>query len=628
MDRLLKEINQPGDLKKLDVDQLSQLAREIRRYLVEVVSNGGGHLSSNLGVVELSIALHYCFDSPKDKMIWDVGHQSYVHKILTGRREALKNIRKYNGISGFPKTQESQHDSFNTGHSSTSISAALGFASARDLLKQDNYVISIIGDGALTGGLAFEALNNASNLKSNFIVILNDNQMSISENVGGISLYLDSIRTAGFYHEVKEDVQKVLRRIPKYGEGVINAVRDVKDSVKQLFVPGMFFEEMGFTYLGPIEGHNIRQLITTLNQAKKVNGPTLIHINTTKGKGYKPAEAYPTKFHGTKPFEKSSGDIIGESSSKRGYSEVFGHKLKALASADKKIVAITAAMPEGTGLQEFSKRFPKRFFDVGIAEQHAVTFAAGIAMSGLKPFVPIYSTFLQRAYDQLLHDVCLQKLPVVFGVDRSGLVGEDGETHQGVFDTSYLNHMPNMTIMAPKNTYELEAMMDFAAEYTEGPIAIKYPRGNDELEDINEIESIEFGKAEYIINGKEIAIIAVGSMLHNALEVCNNLSQKKMTPTLINARFVKPVDTNMLLDIAKTHNVIAVIEENTVIGGYGSRILEIFANNKIQKNVLLCGIEDEFVSHGSRNELLNDCGLSIEKLTEKITACILNKEDI
>lgn len=614
MGKLLDKIQGPKDVKALEIEQLSILSREIRKYLVEVVSEGGGHLSSNLGIVELTIALHYCFNSPIDKIIWDVGHQSYVHKILTGRKEALKTIRKFGGISGFPKTQESPHDAYNTGHSSTSISAALGFASARDLLGQKNYVIPVIGDGALTGGLAFEALNNAANLKSNFIVILNDNQMSISENVGGISLYLDSIRTANFYHEVKEDVQKVLRKIPKYGEGFINAVRDVKDSVKQLFIPGMFFEEMGFTYLGPIDGHNMKQVITTLNQAKKVEGPTLIHVNTVKGKGYKFAEAFPSKFHGTRPFIKESGDVKCESKGKS-FSKTFGCALLDLAEVNSKIVAISAAMPEGTGLDEFAEKYPARFFDVGIAEQHAVTFAGGLAMAGLKPFVAIYSSFLQRAYDQILHDICLQKLPVVFCIDRSGLVGEDGETHQGIFDTSFLSHIPNMIIMAPKNSVELVEMINFSADYFDGPISIKYPRGIDVLEHHEYYTPVAFGKAETIYKGNKIGLISVGTMCKQAFDVYDRLKENGYAPSLVNARFIKPLDEECILDLANSHEVLIVIEENVISGGYGVEVLRI--TNGICK-VLICGIEDMFVTHGSRDELLDQCGLNSDSLYDRI----------
>ncbi len=619
MGKLLDQIKDPKDIKELDLVQLNTLSKEIRKYLVEVVSQSGGHLSSNLGVVELTIALHYCFNSPVDKIIWDVGHQSYVHKILTGRKEGLKTIRKLDGISGFPKRDESIHDAYDTGHSSTSISAALGFAKARDLSKGDNYVVSIIGDGALTGGLAFEALNNVASLDSNFIVILNDNQMSISENVGGISLYLDSIRTATLYNEVKEDVQKVLRKIPRYGEGFISAVRDVKDSIKQLFIPGMFFEEMGFTYLGPVDGHNIKQVMTVLNQAKKLHGPTLVHINTVKGKGYKYAEAFPTKFHGTKPFEKQSGHVKGCSEGKS-YSQVFGDQLVDMAKNNENIVAITAAMPEGTGLHEFSKKYPNRFFDVGIAEQHAVTFAGGLAVSGLKPYVAIYSSFLQRAYDPILHDICIQKLPVVFCVDRSGIVGEDGDTHQGIFDSSFLSHMPNMTIMAPKDGVELECMLKFTENYMDGPISIKYPRGGDSRDSSPSQDVLIYGKSEKILEGKDIAIISVGTMYEQAYQVALKLQELGIQPTLMNARFIKPIDESLLKELAEQHSYIVVIEENVVSGGYGSEVSRLMSSYDKRPRMLLCGIENTFVRHGTRKQLFDECGLSEEKILAKIVA--------
>lgn len=619
MGKLLDQIKGPNDLKGLDTEQLNALSKELRKYLVEVVSEKGGHLSSNLGVVELTVALHYCFNSPVDKIIWDVGHQSYVHKILTGRKERLNTIRNLNGLSGFPKREESCHDAYDTGHSSTSISAALGFAKARDLYKKNNYVVSVIGDGALTGGLAFEALNNVANLDSNFIVILNDNQMSISENVGGISLYLDSIRTATIYNEVKEDVQKVLRKIPRYGEGFINAVRDVKDSIKQLFIPGMFFEEMGFTYLGPVDGHNIKQVITVLNQAKKMNGPTLVHINTVKGKGYKYAEAYPTKFHATKPFEKQSGNVKGTSEGKS-YSQIFGDQLVDLAQENEKIVAITAAMPEGTGLKDFAKKFPHRFFDVGIAEQHAVTFAGGLAAAGLKPYIAIYSSFLQRAYDPIVHDICIQKLPVVFCIDRSGIVGEDGDTHQGIFDTSYLSHMPHMTLMAPKDGLELKEMLMLSAHYNEGPISIKYPRGSDLGVRLVAHQPLEFGKSEKILGGKGIAIISVGTLFEKAYEVALKLPGFGVSPTLVNARFIKPIDEALIRELTIDHEFIVVIEENVIAGGYGTEVLRVVNNCDKRPQVLICGIDDTFVRHGSREELLEECGLSEEKILAKIQA--------
>lgn len=618
MGKIFNKINNPDDLKKLDENRLDRLAKEIREYLVNVVSETGGHLSSNLGVVELTIALHYIFDSPKDKIVWDVGHQSYVHKILTGRKEELKTIRQYKGLSGFPKRSESKHDVFETGHSSTSISAALGYAVARDINNDNNYIISIIGDGALTGGMAFEALNNAANLDSNFIVILNDNQMSISENVGGMALYLDSIRTKPVYMEMKEDVQKVLRKIPKIGEDVIKAVRDVKDGIKQLFIPGMFFEELGFTYLGPIDGHNIKQVITTLNQAKRLDGPVLVHVNTIKGKGYKHAEKNPARFHGTKPFVTESGKIK-EKSNKISYSKIFGDTLLDLANKDPKIIAISAAMPEGTGLIGFAKKYKNRFYDVGIAEQHAVTFSAGLASDGLKPFVAIYSSFLQRAYDQIVHDVCMQKLPIVFAIDRAGLVGQDGETHQGVFDISFLNHIPNIAIMAPKNGYELSQMINFASKYYEGPIAIRYPRGS-EADNVAGLisEDINYGKSEILIEEDTIGIICVGSMVSVGIEIHEKLKQNGFKSSLINARFIKPIDEEMIIHIGKSHEKIIVIEENVIIGGYGSEVLRLINKNNIKCEVKLFGIDDKFIEHGKRDILLELCGLNSESIYTNI----------
>ena len=509
--KLLNNIDSPSDLKKLNKSELEHLAEEIRTFIIETTSQTGGHLSSNLGVVELTIALHYCFDSPTDKIIWDVGHQSYIHKILTGRKEQFDTLRKYKGLSGFPKMNETPHDAFNTGHSSTSISAALGFAMARDLNKEKNYILSVIGDGSLTGGMAFEALNNASRLKSNFIVILNDNSMSISKNVGGLSKYLASLRTEPFYTELKDEIQHILSRIPRIGDNVVNTVRKSKDSIKQLLVPGMVFEELGFTYLGPVDGHNLPNLIEIVNKAKRLKGPVLIHVKTVKGKGYAPAEKNPSKFHGINPFNIKSGRLK-DKIKKNSYSKVFGEKIVELASANDKIVAITAAMPEGTGLNLFSKLFPNRFFDVGIAEQHAVTFAAGLAASGYKPVFAVYSSFLQRSYDQIVHDVCLTKLPVVFAIDRAGLVGSDGETHQGVFDISFLMHIPNMTIICPKNKLDLEKSLEFACGAT-SPVAIRYPRGS-AYEELTEIqESYVCGKSEIIFKEKYIALLAVGSMI-------------------------------------------------------------------------------------------------------------------
>ncbi len=619
--KLLDQMNEPEDIKKLDIEQLAQLSREIRKYLIEVVSECGGHLSSNLGVVELTLALHYCFNSPIDKLVWDVGHQSYVHKILTGRKKALKTIRQFEGLSGFPKTCESVHDAFNTGHSSTSISAALGMAKARDIKGENGYIIPIIGDGALTGGMAFEALNNAGNMKSNFIVVLNDNQMSISKNVGGISLYLDDIRTAHFYKDVKVDIQKVLRKIPKYGEDVVNVVRDMKDGFKQIFVPGMFFEEMGFTYLGPVDGHNLRQVITTLNQAKKVDGPVLVHINTVKGKGYKFAEQSPSKFHGVKPFLLESGKEAIMSTAKT-YSSVFGETLIEMAKTDPSIVAVTAAMPEGTGLNGFAKMYPDRFFDVGIAEQHAITFSGGLAISGMKPYVAIYSSFLQRAYDQLIHDIAIQKLPVVIGIDRSGIVGEDGETHQGLFDTSFLNHMPNMTIMVPKDGLELAEMLRFSSRHDAGPIAIKYPRGSVSPLETPSCVPIELGKMETLRHGKHIALVCSGTMTTVGEAVSGLLVSAGYDPTLVNTRFIKPLDHDTLLELGKKHTEIVIIEENMIIGGLGSEILRFYNDTTCKPHVMICGIDDCYVPHGAPKKLYGLCGLNPKDIFERIIAAI------
>jgi len=614
--KLLEGIHSPGDIKNLDMNQLSQLAEELREYLISVISDTGGHLSSNLGVVELTLALHYCFQSPYDKLIWDVGHQTYIHKILTGRKEDIKTIRKYKGLSGFPKRSESKHDVFETGHSTTSLSAALGFAKAREILNENNYVVPIIGDGSMTGGMAFEAMNNASRLHSNFIVILNDNQMSISKNVGGISSYLDSIRTGSVYKEMKEEVEKTLIKIPKIGKDVVKVIRDVKSSIKQLFIPGMLFEELGFTYLGPIDGHNVSALIRTLNQAKRMNEPVLIHINTTKGKGFKPAEQNPTKFHSMKPFHIENGKCkkkpcLGN------YSQVFGDKLVSMAKTNDRLVAISAAMPEGTGLSGFAEKYPNRFFDVGIAEQHAVTFAAGLASNGIRPVVALYSSFLQRAYDQIIHDVCMQKLPVVFAIDRAGLVGEDGETHQGVFDTSFLNHIPNMTILAPKNGLELEHMLEFAVAFN-GPIAIRYPKGNASSMLEHKQEPIECGKCEWIRKGESAAIISVGTMTETAVKVAERLDKEHIHCSVINARFIKPMDTQMIEDVAKSHSIIIIIEENVLTGGYGSSFLQHVSDMQLDTRVINLGIKDTFIEHGTRKEQLELCRLDENGLYEQI----------
>ncbi len=618
MGKILERIHDPKDLKKLNEDELKQLAKDVRRCLVKTVSETGGHLSSNLGVVELSIALHYVFNSPKDKLVWDVGHQSYVHKMLTGRRETLCTLRKSGGISGFPKGVESTHDAFDTGHSSTSISAALGMAAARDISGGDNYVAAIIGDGAMTAGMAYEALNNGADIKSNFIVILNDNQMSISKNVGGLACYLDSIRTGHIYNELKTDTKKILTKVPVVGGPLINMVHSVKNGIKQLVIPGMIFEELGYTYLGPFDGHDIHQIIRALNQAKKIEGPVLVHLNTVKGKGYLHAEVDPTRFHGTKPFETSSGKPKQRSATKT-FSDVFGDAMTALAEKDEKLVAITAAMPEGTGLSAFSRKYPKRFFDVGIAEQHAVTFAAGLAKSGFHPVVAVYSTFLQRAYDQILHDVCIQNLPVTFCLDRAGIVGEDGETHQGVFDISYLSHLPNMTIMSPRNGKELTAMLDYAALELEGPVAIRYPKGDAGMDDEETaFQPIRMAEAEWTRVGKDIAVIGVGTMHEVAVGVARELEEKGKDPSVINLRFIKPMDSRMIEKLFDEYSSIIIIEENILQGGAGSelsRLKSVYGSNTA---IYAFGLKDEFIPHGTRQALLEAYGLTVQGILRSL----------
>lgn len=614
---LLDKINSPQDLKKLSIDELEKLKSEIREELLETVSKTGGHLAANLGVVELTIALHRVFESPKDKLIWDVGHQSYVHKLLTGRRKWFNTLRQYNGISGFPKRSESIHDVFETGHSSTSISAAVGMALARDLNAEKYSVISVIGDGALTGGMAFEALNYAGHLDTDLIVILNDNEMSISNNVGGLSSYLTRIRTDPAYYRVKADTEFLLKKIPAIGKTVAKTVERLKDSIKYFLVPGMLFEELGFTYLGPIDGHNIKNLIESLRMAKKTKGPVLLHVITSKGKGYKLAEENPNKFHGISPFNIKTGELLKKKG--KTYSQIFGNTLVELAKANKKIVAITAAMPDGTGLKEFSHQFPDRLFDVGIAEQHATTMAAGLAAQGFKPVVAIYSTFLQRAFDQIIHDVCLQNLPVVFAVDRAGIVGEDGETHHGVFDLSYLKMIPNMVVMAPKDENELKEMLLTAVEYN-GPIAIRYPRGsvlNVEMD--AEIRKIDIGKAEILKSGNDAAIIAIGSMVYPSLKAAEFLEKNGINVAVINSRFVKPLDEKLLISIARKVKKIVTVEENSLIGGFGSAVLELLEKNRLfDIKIERMGLPDEFIKHGSRDILLKTYCLTSGDIIKKV----------
>ena len=613
---MLERINKPNDIKKLKWDELEVLAAEIREFLVDKVSKTGGHLASNLGVVELTMALHLAYSLPKDKIIWDVGHQAYTHKILTGRKEGFDNLRQFGGMSGFPKRGESKCDSFDTGHSTTSISAGLGYVEAREILGENYKVVSVIGDGSLTGGMAYEALNNAAHLKSNYIVILNDNNMSISENVGGMSTYLDSIRTTDFYNDLKKGIVNSLNKVPVVGENMVKGLQKTKNSLKRFLVPGMLFEDMGITYLGPVDGHDLKTLYRTLKEAQRMEEAVLIHVITKKGKGYAPAEENPSKFHGVSPFDKETGEVHGKTT-KDSYTDVFSQIMCDLGEKEPKLVAMTAAMKDGTGLSKFQEKYPERFFDVGIAEEHAVTFAAGLAAAGVKPVVALYSAFLQRSYDQIVHDVCMQKLPVIFAIDRAGLVGNDGETHQGVYDISFLNHIPNMTIVAPKNRWEFADMMEFAVGH-DGPIAIRYPRGNvyEGLE--NYRESIVLGKSEVIYEESDIAILAVGHMMETAEKVRDILKEKGHSCSLINARFVKPLDKELLTKLAKKHNVFVTIEEGVVTGGYGASVRDYVAEAGLDVKVSIHGIGDQYVEHGNIDRLRKEIGLDAESIAEKI----------
>ncbi len=621
---LLDRIERENDIKKLKPQELEELAGEIRQFLIEKISMTGGHLASNLGVVELTIAMHRVFQLPEDKMIWDVGHQSYTHKILTGRRAGFDDLRKYGGMSGFPKRKESACDTFDTGHSSTSISAGLGYVQARDLLGEDYSVISVIGDGAMTGGMAYEALNNAAQIKTNFIIVLNDNYMSISENVGGMSDYLARLRTADIYTGLKKGVTNTLHRIPVAGDSIIEQIRRTKNSIKQLVVPGMLFEDMGITYLGPIPGHDIPMLCRALREAKKVEGPVLLHVLTQKGKGYKPAEQEPARFHGTGPFDIETGKPLG-TAKKDTYTDIFSKVICDIGKRDPKVAVITAAMADGTGLSEFRRRFPRRFFDVGIAEGHAVTFAAGLAAGGIKPVFAVYSSFLQRGYDQIIHDVGLQNLPVVFAVDRAGLVGSDGETHQGIFDLSYLGGIPNMTVMSPKNRWELADMLRFAVDY-DGPVALRYPRGTayDGCEEFR--APIQYGRSEVIYEEESIAIVSVGHMFEEALKTRRLIKETGYNCTLVNARFVKPVDEQMIEELAKNHSLIVTIEENILCGGFGERVTEYVSEHDLPVQVLNLALPDDYIEHGSvdvlRREVLLDAPSMTKRIvTEYILAC-------
>ena len=613
---MLEKINQPNDIKNLQPQDWPELAKDIREFLIEKISVTGGHLASNLGVVELTMALHLAFDLPKDKIIWDVGHQAYTHKLLSGRKEGFDKLRQSGGLSGFPKRKESDFDSFDTGHSSTSISAGLGMVYARELTGQDYYVVSVIGDGAMTGGMAYEALNNAAQLKKNFIIILNDNQMSISENVGGMSSYLGKLRADEGYNNLKQEISDTLLKIPVIGDPLVKRISKTKDTIKQMVIPGMLFENLGITYLGPVDGHDMGQLMKFLSAAKKMKRPVIIHVKTQKGKGYEPAELNPSRFHGVEPFHVSTG-LPKVPKKHATYTDIFARMICNLAEKSERIVGISAAMPEGTGMARFAKRYPDRFFDVGIAEEHAITFAAGLATGGMKPIVAIYSSFLQRAYDQILHDVCIQDLPVILAVDRAGLVGADGETHQGIFDISYLTSMPNMCVFAPKNKYEMMDALDFAAEY-EHPIAIRYPRGT-VYKGLKEYrQPISLGTCEVLERGEKIALLALGTMVKTAMEVKDMLAAKGYSATVVNMRFAQPWDHKIVDDLAKDHSLFVTMEENVLNGGLGEQIAAYISSCGYSAKTILVGIPNVYVEHGSVETLKELLGMDAGNIVGRI----------
>ena len=621
---LLESIQQANDIKKIKREEYEQLAQEIREFLIQKISVTGGHLGSNLGAVELTMALHLALTLPEDKIIWDVGHQSYTHKILTGRLDGFDHLRQFHGLSGFPKRKESDCDVFDTGHSSTSISAGLGLVKARDLKGEKNTVVSVIGDGSITGGMAYEALNNAARLETNFIIILNDNNMSISENVGGVSKYLNNIRTATGYLDLKEGIYNALRNTKRGGDSTIRGIRRAKNSFKQLVIPGMFFEDMGITYLGPVDGHDVSGMVKVINEAKRVKGAVLIHAQTQKGKGYLPAERHPARFHGAEPFDIETG-LPSHPRTVANYTDVFSTVMCKLGARDERIVAITAAMPDGTGLKRFHNMYPDRFFDVGIAEEHAVTFAAGLAAGGLRPIVAVYSSFLQRAYDQILHDVCIQNLPVVFAIDRAGLVGSDGETHQGIFDFTYLSGIPNMHICAPKNKWELSDMMKFAVKLS-APVAIRYPRGTAYAGLRDYRAPIELGRAEWIYREWEIALFAVGSMVKTAESVRDALKARGYGVSLINARFVKPIDEESVTEACRMHALIVTMEENVASGGYGEKVLDFMNRSGYQNRCLNICIPDAYVEHGNVELLKQEIEIDAESVTRRICDLLENKK--
>ena len=624
MSEYLDRINEANDIKKIEPEAYDALASEIRSFIIESVSEHGGHLASNLGVVELTMALHLCMDFPNDKLIWDVGHQAYTHKLLTGRKEDFSGLRTFGGMSGFPKHKESPCDAFDTGHSSTSISAALGYARARDLKGEDRTVVAVIGDGSLTGGMAYEALNNVSHLKSNMISVLNDNKMSISENVGGLSKHLTALRTRESYMDFKMDVEKKLKQIPHVGDSVARSVKKSKDSIRQLFVKGGFFEDFGIKYIGPIDGHDIKEMVRVLNALKRLNEPVVMHVVTQKGRGYVPAEKNPSAFHGVGSFDIATGESLASKSLT--YTSVFSKTICRLGKAHPDVVTICAAMPDGTGLTAFKKHFPGRFFDVGIAEQHAVTFAAGLAAGGMHPFVAVYSSFLQRAYDQIVHDVCIQNLPVVFCVDRAGLVGADGETHQGIFDLSYLSMIPNMTVCAPKNKYELYDMLYFAYQY-HGPIAIRYPRGSAYEGFKNMRPPIEYGKSELMFEGEKIALVAVGSMVQTAVQVREKLLDKGINATVVNARFVCPLDTECLDRLSRDHQWIVTMEENVLKGGFGEACGDYLLAKHEDVRLIHVGVPDVYVEHGGVDQLKKTLHMDADSIVERICSAMSDADD-
>ena len=624
MSGYLDRINEANDIKKIEPEAYDALASEIRSFIIESVSEHGGHLASNLGVVELTMALHLGMDFPNDKLIWDVGHQAYTHKLLTGRKEDFSGLRTFGGMSGFPKHKESPCDAFDTGHSSTSISAALGYARARDLKGEDRTVVAVIGDGSLTGGMAYEALNNVSHLKSNMIIVLNDNKMSISENVGGLSKHLTALRTRESYMDFKMDVEKKLKQIPHVGDSVARSVKKSKDSIRQLFVKGGFFEDFGIKYIGPIDGHDIKEMVRVLNALKRLNEPVVMHVVTQKGRGYVPAEQNPSAFHGVGSFDIATGESLASKSLT--YTSVFSKTICRLGKAHPDVVTICAAMPDGTGLTAFKKHFPGRFFDVGIAEQHAVTFAAGLAAGGMHPFVAVYSSFLQRAYDQIIPDVCIQNLPVVFCVDRAGLVGADGETHQGIFDLSYLSMIPNMTVCAPKNKYELYDMLYFAYQY-HGPIAIRYPRGSAYEGFKNMRPPIEYGKSELMFEGEKIALVAVGSMVQTAVQVREKLLDKGINATVVNARFVCPLDTECLDRLSRDHQWIVTMEENVLKGGFGEACGDYLLAKHEDVRLIHVGVPDVYVEHGGVDQLKKTLHMDADSIVERICSAMSDADD-